>query len=171
MAAGLLVLLLTAGALAWWRPWVPDTDPASVFAYDVDGVQERIDRAGLKSGNDPHMHPRLSVVVRERPISLSPNMGIGGVHAPLHTHESDGVIHVEGAQDATLGQFMALWGVGFERDRLGPYRPQGASRVRMWVKAPKAKSFKERPPDPALRLQDGQEIFLFYGPPGQAPIA
>jgi hypothetical protein len=171
IAAALVVLAITGGALGLWRPWETDTDPASAFSYDADGVQERIERAGLKEGSDPHVHPKLNVIVRERAIPLAPNMGIGAVHTPLHTHEADGVIHVEGAQDATLGQFMALWGVDFGRDRLGPYRAQGPNGLRMWVKAPKAKAFEERPPDPSLRLEDRQEIYLFYGPPSQAPIA
>ena len=171
IAGALIGLAVAGGAVGLWRPWEPDTDPAAVFSYDADGVQERVARAGLQAGNDPHVHPKISVMVGERAISVAPNMGIGRVHTPLHTHEPDGVIHVEGAQDATLGQFMALWGVDFRRDRLGPYRSQGPDRLRMWVKAPKAEAFAERPPDPSLRLEDGQEIYLFYGPPSQAPIA
>jgi hypothetical protein len=164
-------LAVALGAVGLWRPWEESTAPESVFAYDPDGLQDRIDRAGLRSGSDPHVHPKLTVLVGERPVPVVGNMGIGAAHSPLHTHEPDGVIHVEGAQDATLGQFMAVWGVDFGRDRLGPYRPQGPSRIRMWVKAPKAKAFDERPPDPALRLEDRQEIYLFYGAPAQAPIA
>ena len=171
IAGAVAGLAVAAGAVGVWRPWEANTDPASVFAYEADGVQERVERAGLKAGNDPHVHPKLNVIVGERAISVAPNMVIGAVHTPLHTHEPDGVIHVEGAQDATLGQFMALWGVDIERDRLGPYRTQGPNRLRMWVKAPKAKAFEERPPDPSLRLEDRQEIYLFYGPPSQAPIA
>ena len=171
IAGALVAVAVVGGALGLWRPWEADTDPASAFAYDADGVQERIERAGLEEGSDPHVHPKLSVLVGKRPISLAANMGIGAAHSPVHTHEPDGVIHVEGAQDATLGQFMALWGVDFGRDRLGPYRAQPPNRVRMWVKAPKGKAFEERAPDPSLRLEDRQEIYLFYGPPSQAPIA
>lgn len=44
-------------------------------------------------------------------------------------------------------------------------------RVRMWVKAPDQQGFKEVTPDRSLKLIDGQELYLFFGRPSQAPIA
>ena len=74
----------------------------------------------------------------------------------MHTHETDGTIHVEGAAErTTIGQFMALWDVTFGRDRLGPYRSNGSERVRMWVKMPGGKLFKESRPNGAAKLTDG----------------
>jgi hypothetical protein len=100
-------------------------------------------------------------------------MGLGpGQLQPVHTHEADGTIHVEGAEaGTTIGQFMALWGVKLGRVRLGPYRSNRIERVRMWVKTPPERLFKEIPPDPGLKLTDGQVLYLFFGRPSQAPIA
>jgi hypothetical protein len=53
--------------------------------------------------------------------------------AGLHTHDDTGTIHNEGQADATLGQFFAIWGVPFSRDRLGPYRAGRDGVVQMWV--------------------------------------
>lgn len=157
-----------AGVVAL-QPW--DEGRADAFGYTSDGAPERAERAGLRPGSGPHVHPKLNVVVREEPVAVPGGMGIGAAHTPLHTHEPDGTIHVEGADEATLGQFMALWGVPFSRDRLGPYRTGGGERVRMWVKAPGQPAFREVTPSRALKLVDGQELYLFFGRPSQAPIA
>lgn len=151
------------------RPW--DTGSGDAFGYSSDGVTERIERAGLRPGDGPHVHPKLTVVVRDATIEVPGGMGLGPAHAPMHTHDPDGTIHVEGAAEGTIGQFMALWGVAFGRDRLGPLRSDGSERVRMWVKAPKQRAFQEVAPDGSLKLVDGQELYLFFGKPSQAPIA
>lgn len=166
----MLVVIAVVVGLLLVRPW--DPEPAAAFGYSSDGVAERVAAAGLKPGTGPHIHPKLNVVIRDEAITVPANMGIGAAHQPMHTHETDDTIHVEGAAGATtIGQFMALWGVTFSRDRLGPYRSDGSERVRMWVKSAKGRLFKEVRPDSAAKLTDGAEIYLFFGPPSQAPIA
>lgn len=155
--------------LAAASPW--KARPLPPFAYSPDGVTERIARAGLRVGDGPHIHPKLNVVVRDEPIAVPGGIGTGPAHAPMHTHDPDGTIHVEGAASGTIGQFLALWGVEFGRDQLGPYHSNGSERVRMWVKARGQPAFKESPPDEDLQLADGQEFYLFFGRPSQAPIA
>ena len=162
-------MIVAGAALVAVRPWEPE--PREAFAYTPDGAAERAERAGLTAGGDPHIHPKINVVVRDAKVEVPGDMGLAGGMQPMHTHEADGTVHVEGARDGRLGHFMGLWGVEFGPDRLGPHRTRGSERVRMWVKAPKASAFKEVPPDPSLRLEDGQEVYLYYGPPAQAPIA
>ena len=167
--AAALVAILLAGLLIV-QPW--DRGTTAAFSYSSDGVAKRVAAAGLKPGDGPHIHPKLNVVIRDKPIAVPANMGIGAAHQPMHTHETDGTIHVEGAAErATIGQFMALWGVTFGRDRLGPYRSNGSERVRMWVKMPRGKLFRETRPNAAAKLTDGEEIYLFFGASSQAPIA
>ena len=158
--------LVLVGAVAVWQPW--RTDPESAFAYDAGGAEERASAAGVRFGADSHEHSKVTVLVGQEPVEVPGDMGAA---VPLQTHDADGLIHIEGAEAPTLGQFMAIWGVEFGRDRLGTYRNSGARRVRMWVKDPKAKTFREMPPAGSLRLQDEQEIYLYYGPPQQAPIS
>lgn len=167
-AAVALVSVAAVAGLVAVRPW--EAGPAEAFAYSPEGVAERTERAGMKAGGGAHIHPKLNVVVRDAKITVPGDMGLVPGMQPMHTHEGDGTIHVEGAKDGTLGQIMALWGVEFGRDRLGPYRPSGSERVRMWVKAPKAPAFSEVTPDGSLKLADGQELYLYFGPPSTAPI-
>ena len=170
LAATAVAVVAVVGLVAV-RPW--EDGPASAFSYSAEGAAERVKRAGTRPGNGPHIHSKLKVVVRDEVIAVPSDMGLGAAHQPMHTHEADGTIHLEGIEEgtATIGQFMALWGVEFGPDRLGPYRSNGSERVRMWVKPSKGRTFKEVPPEPTFKLADGQELYLFFGPPSQAPIA
>jgi len=65
-----------------------------------------------------HWHPELAVYVKGVKQEIPPNLGIGAVHQPMHTHVEDapqGVIHLEfqglvKKSDVTLGKFLQTWG-------------------------------------------------------------
>ncbi|MBI5457012.1 hypothetical protein HY969_04725 [Candidatus Kaiserbacteria bacterium] len=77
-------------------------------------------------GSDPnvvsrsafHWHPTLTIYAKGEKQTIPPNIGIGAVHQPMHTHSEDsaaGVIHLEfgGAanrEDVMLGKFFKNWG-------------------------------------------------------------
>ncbi len=66
-----------------------------------------------------HIHPRLAITVDGVDESLPMNIGIrSGCMNPLHTHEEQGVIHVESPvqRDFTLGDFFAVWGEPLARE-------------------------------------------------------
>lgn len=161
--------VVVAGVLAAVRPW--EQSPPEPFTYDEAGLAKRIADAGLREGGSEHVHPKLSVRVRDKTIGVPANMGVGAVHAPMHTHEPDGVMHIEGEPDPTLKEFMAIWGVRLTPRQLGPYTSNDRERVRMWVQKPGAKRFEEVPVQPDLKLEDEQQIQLYFGPDAQKPIS
>ena len=167
-AAGLAIVALLLIAL---QPWKQSSRPQEGLAYDAGGLEKRIERAGLREGGGEHIHPKLTVRVRGTSVPVPANMGLGAQHAPMHTHEPNGVMHVEGEPDPTLAEFMAVWGVGLAPRQLGPYVANGRERVRMWVKAPDGKSFEEVPVRPDLPLEDRMEIYVAFGTDAQRPIA
>ena len=69
------------------------------------------------STNGIHWHPTLTITAQGKPITIPPNIGLGTIHQPIHTHDEDaaqGVIHLEFSgivkrQDITLGQFFKNW--------------------------------------------------------------
>jgi len=85
--------------------------------------------------------------------------------AGLHTHDDGGTVHNEGQADATLGQFFAVGGVPFSKDRLGPYRAGEDGVVQLWVNGKPSTAFG------SLRLADGQDIRIAFGPERAAPPA
>lgn len=59
-----------------------------------------------------HIHPELKIFVDGKAETIPGNIGIApGCTYELHTHEADGVIHVESAIDRgyTFADFMSLW--------------------------------------------------------------
>ncbi len=87
------------------------------------------------------MHAHLTIFAAGRPIVVPYGIGIGpplrGVNTPagpfvelgscfmwLHTHASDGIIHIESPSQRTytLGQFFAVWGLRLSRSQVGPAR-------------------------------------------------
>lgn len=169
IAGLLLAVAVVAGGLLALRPW--EEDPPPPFAYAEAGLADRLDAAGVRfDAGARHIHPTLRVSVRGRPVTVPANMGLGATMAPIHTHEPDGVIHVEGAGDPTLAKVLALWGVTLTPDQLGPYRANGVERVRMWTKAPGSKTFQETDVRPDLPVKDRMEVQLAFGTDAQSPI-
>lgn len=54
-----LVGIVAVTGLVALRPWEPR--PQDAFAYSPGGVVERAERAGMKPGDGPHVHPKLNV--------------------------------------------------------------------------------------------------------------
>jgi hypothetical protein len=86
-----------------------------------------------------HIHAHLTIFVSGRSYVIPYGIGIGpplaGVQTPagpfvvegscfmwLHTHASDGIIHIESptSRTYTLGQFFKVWGQPLTRSEVGP---------------------------------------------------
>lgn len=94
---GIVLILLFVGAIQWSK---------SLQSKDPDVVS----RSGL------HWHPTLAIYVRDEKQEMPANLGLMGSRMGLiHTHEPDGVIHVESIglvrkSEITLGAFFKAWG-------------------------------------------------------------
>ncbi|MDP2717443.1 MAG: hypothetical protein Q8P02_01735 [Candidatus Micrarchaeota archaeon] len=99
-----------------------------------------------------HWHSQLDITVDGVPVPIPKDIGIGARHEPLHTHEPDGVIHVESAdtRDYTLGNFFQVWGKPLDAQCVGEY----CGSVRMSVDGKESSEFGN------LVLRDGQRIVL-----------
>jgi hypothetical protein len=78
--------------------------------------QPKTPESDIASRSGLHWHPELAIYVKGVKQDLPANLGIvGSSMAPVHTHEADGVIHLEfqglvRKSDITLGQFFKSWG-------------------------------------------------------------
>ena len=76
----------------------------------------RVASGDLISATGIHYHPKLSITIDGKPITIENGIGLGAVHKPIHTHdEADGTLHLEfeGAVkkvDTRLGIFFTTWG-------------------------------------------------------------
>ena len=172
--AGIALAGVAAAAVAGGLVYLETRDDAEeAFAAKPDGLEERMQQAGLAFGAD-HFHPTVRVVVdgKQIPIPVNVGSGTGGAMAPIHMHEGDEQLHAEGVVEGrfTLGQFMRVWGVELTPTRLGPYREDAQRKVTVMVK-PKGEDRFEEVRDPAdLQMKDGDEVYVLYGTREQSPI-
>ncbi len=96
------------------------------------------------------------------PNGSAPEHGSPGI-AALHTHEPDGVLHIEAPsqQTFTLGQAFDLWGVALAKDRVGAYTTAGRDVLAFVVDG---KPVTGSPRDIVLR--EHQEIAVVITTPG-----
>lgn len=144
----------------------PDgADTVGPGPWDAPGnVAERVALAGLDlgpMGTAEHYHPRLRVVIDGEDVPVPPHLGVDpatGTMSAVHTHESDGTIHVEAStvdQLLTLGQLFTLWGVDLSPTRIGGMTAATGERVTVTSNGVRV---SEDPND--LRLRPGQEIVV-----------
>ena len=85
-----------------------------------------------------HVHAFVAVFLDGRPVRIPANVGIDpgrGVLAPIHTHDSSGIVHLESTRPYpfTLGQLFTVWGVRFTGSRIGAYRNSGRRRLAVFA--------------------------------------
>jgi hypothetical protein len=144
----------TAGAVLY--------QPAQVMA--IDGVEcHRVEQTNY------HVHAHLDVFVDGQKQQIPSNIGI--LSSPssclfwLHTHSSDGVIHVEAPQTRqfTLGQFLDIWKQ--TRDSNGLFNSVSGKNVTAYVNG---EQFQGKYKD--IPLESREQIVLAYGqPPAEIP--
>ncbi len=111
-----------------------------------------------------HYHAHLDIVINGTQIPVPASIGIDqarGLIAPLHTHEPDGIVHIESATDIpfTLGQLFTAWGQPLRADRVGPHAIAAGEVLRVFNNG------KPVSGDPgALRLTGHAEVVIWVGP-------
>jgi len=85
-----------------------------------------------------HWHPTLKIFVRGEEVPVPANIGLLGGHNPMHTHDADGVIHLEfqsvvREDSLRLGKFFEIWRQPFSETQILEYTNSDTERVRMTV--------------------------------------
>ncbi len=149
------------GLMTGRPPWSPNTAAmqARLGAIDVQGLPTE--------GTVSHTHQHLDLFVDGKHVTIPRFVGIaadqssptGAQLAELHTHLSNGVIHLESHRDDrfTLGQFFGVWGLRLTSTCLGSFKGS-CDHLQWWVNG------HERVGNPAtLVLQPHQEIAISVG--------
>lgn len=110
-------------------PWPAPTD-----------VPARVASAGLDlgpMGTAEHYHPRLRIVIDGKDVPIPANIGVDpttGAMSAVHTHETDGTIHIEAdtaGQTFTLGQLFTQWGVTLTPTQIGGVKATDGQQVNL----------------------------------------
>lgn len=143
-------------------PWHPE--------YNT--LAQRLQSLNLPTESDAayHQHAHLLVYVNGKSITVPGQIGIdpqGQFLAPLHTHDTTGVIHMEASQayPFTLGQFFDVWGVKFSQTQLGGYQPGNGSVLVTYVNGQQVAN------GPSYQLKPHDLVLVAYGKPGSFPTS
>ncbi len=148
---------------ARYGPGVTD-GPPPWSQPEYDNLEKRIEILGLPPvGNEKyHRHALLRIYDDGRLIPVPPNVGWlpqAKVYSSIHTHEPNGVIHMESIRphEFKLGDFFFIWGVSFGKESLGSLTNEGGKQLNVYVNG-------ERVADPPnYVLQEGDVIAIGYG--------
>ncbi len=110
-----------------------------------------------------HIHEHLDISINGKHVQVPADIGINpiaGFMAVTHTHQTNGIIHVESptTQTYTLGQFFDVWGVRLTSTCIGGYCDTASTTLKVYANGKlyegnlRLLPFKER-----------QEIFVDYG--------
>ena len=77
--------------------------------------------AKIISRNGLHWHATLEILINGNAIEIPASIGLGVVHNPVHTHETDEVIHLEFQglvidKNLALGKFFDVWNEEFNSE-------------------------------------------------------
>ncbi len=158
-----------------WTELVGLQDHGPPWPANGDTLAERISSLGVNALQQEalayHIHAHLDVFVDGKAVAIPQGVGFGvdpstgnfQFITELHTHQADGIIHVEAPErlDYVLGQFFGEWGVRLTSDCLGP----SCGKLRWYVDG------KRRVGNPSnLVLRDHEEIAIVSGaPPAKIP--
>ncbi|HZJ04346.1 MAG TPA: hypothetical protein VFD59_02615 [Nocardioidaceae bacterium] len=127
-------------------------------------VPARVADAGLDlgpMGMAEHYHPQLRIVIGGKEVPIPADIGVDpatGAMSAVHTHETDGTIHIEAdttGETFTLGQLFTQWGVKLTPTQIGGVTAKDGQQMNVTSNgAPVAGD----PMD--LRLEPDQKIVL-----------
>jgi hypothetical protein len=136
----------------------------------TDGLEARATQLGLPDPSDTvfHIHADLVVYADGKKQTVPMNVGIDSGNqflASLHTHDAEGVIHMEAVQPYPfkLGQFFTVWGVPFSATQLGSYHTGPGLVLQTWVNGKQVKD------GPTYVMKPHDRIVVGFGKPGSFP--
>ena len=105
---------------------------------------------GIISQQGLHLHPILDIHINGRLQPIPSNVGIGAVHQPIHTHDTDHVIHLEFSGLVTLDntrleQFFKIWNKQFNSNCIFDNCNGPSGTVKMFVNGQPNTEFEKYP--------------------------
>lgn len=137
---------------------------AGVALYGVFWIATlpKIPQSEIVSSNGLHTHATLSITINGEKVDIPAGVGITAVrHSPMHTHEPDGVIHMEydGVvynKDLKVKKFFDIWGKDFTKDSFMGNKIGEGGTVVMTVNGEKNSELEN------YSMKDGDIIEIVY---------
>jgi hypothetical protein len=120
-------------------------------------------------GAKMHIHQHLTLLDHGKAVVIPPNVGqVPGRQCLywVHTHTSDGIVHIESPQmrTFTLGDFFTIWGQPLSRKQAASMKAQKGGSLKVWVNG---KPFTGDPR--TIQLSAHADVVIEAGPPFPKP--
>ncbi|MBV9737900.1 MAG: hypothetical protein JO177_06985 [Candidatus Eremiobacteraeota bacterium] len=162
------ILTLTVGLVIFGEAFCSGSAArAQMFGgAPIDGI-----RCESMEGAVLHIHQHLQLFDRGRPVQVPAGVGIPSAANCLywlHTHTSDGIIHVESPtkRTFTLGEFFDIWDQSLSRVQAAGVRAARGKTLRVTVNG---RLYSGNPR--SITLRDHEEIVIQNGPPFGHPVS
>lgn len=121
----------------------------------------RISDGEFLSTNGIHYHPHLTITIKGENVPIPAGIGLGAVEQSIHTHDTDGIIHLEFSgsvkkEDTKLGKFFEIWGKDFSKDSIMGHKTGEGGTVKMKVNGIENMEFEN------YEMKDGDKIEISY---------
>ena len=108
-----------------------------------------------------HWHSQLTIKIMSEEQEIPSQIGMAGQEFPLHTHTSDGVIHMEFGglvrkSDLKIGKFFQIWGKKFSKDCIFDKCQGSEGKVKMLVNNEENFEFEN------YQMKDNDKIEIIY---------
>ena len=108
-----------------------------------------------------HWHAVLTIKILGEFQDIPANIGVGVTHQPLHTHEPDGVIHMEfpnlvTENDIRIGNFFEIWSKKFNKNCIFDRCSGPEGKLKMFVNEKLNFEFEN------YTMRDGDKIEIIF---------
>ncbi len=163
IAAAVIALIVIGGYFVFGRSGGGEEKPLIDGSGNggSDGFDEKAFAAKIPKGAI-HWHPHVTILIKGKPVTIPANLGLGSVHKPVHTHETDNILHWEvqapTVKNMQLGYFFSdVWKKKFSSECVLDYCNGPDGTVKMFVNDVENTEFNHYMP------RDGDEINIVFG--------
>jgi hypothetical protein len=136
----------------------PVFDPSSLsdVGFDEEAFADKIPKGSI------HRHPEVTITIKGQQQTIPPNIGLGRVHQPVHTHDEENILHWEvdrpTVENMQLGFFFnEVWKKTFNKECIFEFCNGPEGNLTMTVNGIDNAEFHRYMPE------DGDDIRINYG--------
>ncbi len=159
--AVVVLLLIVGGYFVFVGRNGSDGEKPLITGSGDDGFDEKAFAAKIPKGAI-HWHPHVTILIKSKSTVIPANIGLGGsVHQPVHTHETDNILHWEvnspTVDNMQLGYFFnTVWKKKLSSECILDYCSGPEGTVKMFVNGVENAEFDHYMP------QDLDEIKIVF---------
>ncbi len=147
-------MLATAAIFYFWKN--------NFFTFEAVKAPEN----KLISAKGIHWHAQMTIKILGQTVDVPANLGIGVVHNPIHTHDKDGILHLEfpgrvDESDLKLVNLFELWNKTFNKDCIFDKCNGPAGSLKMLVNGQPGYDFENH------IMRDGDRIEIIFDGPNE----